>query len=171
MNKTPLIVFSAFLCLGLVSMSLPTGSGPVATTFGSPAEATSWVPTIAVSLGVTTGGIDDFPPDPAARHSRDECPYDNWITHGDGHKTRCPYCDPPWDQPAPSPDPDPPETRCQCEQPGYYCACEEEHGKCQCPRIPAEKKSVTSSQQQTSRRPGLFDALFRRSRFSKECST
>jgi len=168
MNKTSAIVFSAFMCLGLVGIALPTAPESAPKTYGGKAGA-GWSPTISVSLGMATGGIDDFPPDPNARHSREDCPYDNWITHGDGHKTRCPYCDPPWD--APIPEPEPAETRCQCDRSGYYCACEEEYGKCQCPRIPAEKKDATSSKQKTKRRPSILDVLFGRSRSSRGCDT
>jgi hypothetical protein len=175
MNKATLAVFSVFLGIGGVGLLCPCKTAvpePTATAgYGSVAEA-SWIPTISVSLGMATGGIDDFPPDPAARHPRDECPYDNWITHGDGHKTRCPYCDPPWDGPTPpEPEPEPKETRCQCERPGYYCACEEKYGKCQCPRISGEKKETTSLQQPAGRKPSLLDVLFGRYRSNKECNT
>lgn len=30
------------------------------------------------------------------KHARADCPTNGWITHGDGHKTRCPDCDPPY---------------------------------------------------------------------------
>lgn len=30
------------------------------------------------------------------RHKRADCPVGGWITQGDGHKSRCPDCDPPY---------------------------------------------------------------------------
>lgn len=30
------------------------------------------------------------------KHARADCPTGGWVTHGDGHKTRCPSCDPPY---------------------------------------------------------------------------
>ena len=33
---------------------------------------------------------------PSTRHQRADCPVGGWITQGDGHKSRCPDCDPPY---------------------------------------------------------------------------
>lgn len=30
------------------------------------------------------------------KHARKDCPTGGWITQGDGHKSRCPSCDPPY---------------------------------------------------------------------------
>lgn len=42
----------------------------------------------------------DVPPGPAppvdTTHPRAQCPTGGWITHGDGHRTRCLDCDPPY---------------------------------------------------------------------------
>lgn len=39
-------------------------------------------------------------PDVVTKHKRADCPTGGWVTHGDGHRTRCPHCDPPWDSAA-----------------------------------------------------------------------
>lgn len=57
--------------------------------------------------------------------SKCPCKGTGTISHGDGHKTECPYH---------SEDPQPPEEHnCRCVAPGYLCACEDEYDKCSCP--------------------------------------
>lgn len=42
-------------------------------------------------------------------HDRAKCPTAGWVTHGDGHKTRCPDCRPTWEsQEEPKQEPVPP---------------------------------------------------------------
>ena len=62
------------------------------------------------------------------------CNGTGYITHGDGHKTKCP-CE--------SCECKPKDTvkekesfRCRCFAPGYVCACEDEYGVCECPKLP-----------------------------------
>lgn len=61
---------------------------------------------IGLELG-TSGSIPDpvviptpgpiVPVDPIdTTHPRNECPTGGWVTHGDGHRTRCPDCEPAW---------------------------------------------------------------------------
>lgn len=41
----------------------------------------------------------DIKPEPKDDgHPRDECPNGGWVTHGDGHTTRCPKCRPVYSQ-------------------------------------------------------------------------
>lgn len=49
----------------------------------------------AHSASLTPVPDPDINPDPE-KHSRANCPTGGWVTHGDGHRTRCPDCDPPW---------------------------------------------------------------------------
>lgn len=35
--------------------------------------------------------------DENTKHARSSCPTNGWITQGDGHKTRCQDCEPPWE--------------------------------------------------------------------------
>lgn len=50
-----------------------------------------------------------IPPAPVAKtHDRADCPTAGWVTHGDGHRTRCPDCVPAYgDEPATTPDASP----------------------------------------------------------------
>lgn len=60
----------------------------------------AWNAAIAAELAVLEiEPATVVPPGPApspTTHARANCPTGGWITHGDGHKTRCPNCDPPW---------------------------------------------------------------------------
>jgi hypothetical protein len=52
---------------------------------------------IATSIATHAMQPDDGPVDPVdGKHAREDCPTDGWITHGDGHRSRCPFCDPPY---------------------------------------------------------------------------
>lgn len=55
------------------------------------------------------------PPDQLNEHARTDCPGQGWVTHGDGHRTRCPNCRPVWpaeqETPAPGPPALPPPAR------------------------------------------------------------
>lgn len=51
---------------------------------------------IATSIA-THGMVPDVPVGPVdEKHAREDCPTGGWITHGDGHRSRCPFCDPPY---------------------------------------------------------------------------
>lgn len=58
----------------------------------------------ALLAAITSTTVDALPvaPEPTATHRRADCPSDGWITHGDGHRTRCPNCDPPWTEEGPT---------------------------------------------------------------------
>jgi hypothetical protein len=124
------LVFVVILAAGSVA-----GSGaPSASSKGS------WIPVIAVQLAVASleekdvVPSDDLKPHPDV----DKCPCKGTgvIKHGDGHETPCPYHGA-----------DGRQKRiwgCQCDKPGYYCACAEKYEKCSC------TKSTT-----VSSRPGV----------------
>jgi hypothetical protein len=53
----------------------------------------------AAVLGVgasTTPIVVPAPVVPSTSHARADCPTGGWVTHGDGHRTRCVDCDPSW---------------------------------------------------------------------------
>lgn len=65
----------------------------------------------AVSVGTAIVYNNTHKPDvspDSERHARDKCPTGGWITHGDGHKTRCTLCDPPWTSSDEAPKEEPP---------------------------------------------------------------
>ena len=50
---------------------------------------------IAWTNAIANQATPDGPgPDDDETHAREDCPTGGWITHGDGHKTRCPFCRP-----------------------------------------------------------------------------
>ena len=161
MNRTFTVLLVAFAGLGFGSVCydafLPKSAAATKQLDAGPYNPDhGWTPTIAVSLGIATGDIADFPPDPSARHPRDECPFDHWIIHGDGHKSRCPYCDPPWDQPPTS---EPEAISCQCVEPGKtYCACVEAYDQCSCPKSKKGDEEQASCVQR--KQPGFLARLF-----------
>ena len=46
-------------------------------------------------VGIKENQDDTVVPN-STKHPRADCPNGGWITQGDGHKSRCPECDPPW---------------------------------------------------------------------------
>jgi len=92
-----------------------------------PSSCINWVPTSSVQLAVASLEEKHVPgPDVVPHPDKDKCPCKGTgvIVHGDGHKTECPYHGK-----------DVVEHKCKCDVPGYYCACEEEYGKCSCPAL------------------------------------
>jgi hypothetical protein len=89
-------------------------------------DTTDWSPTISVSLAMAT--LDSVTPDTAPEPDPDpaKCPCKGTgvITHGDGHKTPCPYH-------GEDSEPDVPH-RCQCDTRKTYCNCVAAYGKCSC---------------------------------------
>lgn len=60
-----------------------------------PTAQHDWTDQIAVSLAKHTSQSDSVPVGPTDEtHNRSDCPTGGWITHGDGHRTRCPDCRP-----------------------------------------------------------------------------
>ena len=60
-------------------------------------DADQYRPYVAAKLALVASTPAPGPvPDDNATHPRAECPTNGWITHGDGHRSRCPNCDPPW---------------------------------------------------------------------------
>lgn len=60
------------------------------------AEPVDFLPIILTSIGPASldGSTPSPAPTPSKYHKRADCPTDGWITQGDGHQTRCKYCQP-----------------------------------------------------------------------------
>lgn len=92
-------------------------------------DTTDWSPTISVSLAMAT--LDSVTPDTAPEPNPDpaKCPCKGTgvITHGDGHKTPCPYH-------GEDSVPDEPDVahKCRCDTKRTYCNCVASRGKCSC---------------------------------------
>ena len=108
-----------------------------------------WPPTISVSLGLATlaneTAPDVVPDDSPAPHpdvDKCACKGTGFITHGDGHKTPCPYH-------AKSAE----RASCKCDTKSTYCNCKNKYGACHCNK---------QTEVMRRRRPfmGLFDFLF-----------
>ena len=109
-------------------------------------NATDWSSTISVSLAVATLDNDNPvpPPDdtPEPNPDSDKCPCkgSGVITHGDGHKTPCPYHGEDR-EPAKPGDPH----KCKCDTQRTYCNCKEAYGKCSCEAIAANTSTTSRS--------------------------
>ena len=58
-----------------------------------------------LGIGPSPGPV--IPPAPVSRtHDRADCPTSGWVTHGDGHRTRCPDCVPAYGDETPQALPD-----------------------------------------------------------------
>ena len=120
-------------------------------------SATDWSSTISVSLAVATldspapPPLDDTPepdPDPA----KYPCKGTGVITHGDGHKTPCPFHGE--DSEPDKPDEPAEPHKCKCDTKRTYCNCKAAYGKCSC-----TARAVNTSTIQGPTRPSFLQRL------------
>ena len=80
----------------------------------------------------------DITPVPEPNPDAKKCPCkgSGWITHGDGHKTPCPYH---------SEKEEEKKYRCKCDTSRTYCNCVKAYGKCGC-----QKTEITSKEKSGS---------------------
>lgn len=92
MHKSVIVVTSIAVVLSLFSMAAPSDGAAEAEPMAS---CINWVPTVSVQLAVASLRADNVPsvPDLVPHPDVDKCPCKGtgFITHGDGHKTECPY--------------------------------------------------------------------------------
>jgi hypothetical protein len=123
-----------------------------------------WTPVIAVQLAAATLANKDVPPPPDDTPTPPDdtpkphpdvdkcaCKGTGVITHGDGHKTPCPYHGDTGER----------KWRCQCDKPGYYCVCIKTYGKCACDKstttsTTSDCANATTSRSDVSRRPSAL---------------
>tara|TARA_B100000809_G_C15020606_1_gene488296 strand:- start:119 stop:634 length:516 start_codon:yes stop_codon:yes gene_type:complete len=141
--KTAAIIFTSIsISAGILSFAIPaegvSAPPPIVV------QCINWVPTAAVQLAVESLVIDKkptpTPPDAIVPHpDKDKCPCKGTgtITHGDGHKTECPY-----HGKDNTPDPDP-SKRCRCVTSKTYCNCKKVYGKCRCPTTTSQADKAT----------------------------
>lgn len=90
---------SLALVAGSLSVILVLAPAPAARKEMELPSSRNWTPVISVILAAEALKHDADGPDaaPDKYHEREDCPNDHWIVHGDGHRSRCPWCLPPWD--------------------------------------------------------------------------
>jgi hypothetical protein len=93
-------------------------------------------------------------PPPLGKHSRTTCPTSGWVTHGDGHKTRCPQCDPPWEAAPPPTDPVPPIKSYEDAVKAFDDMTDCPSGQCS-----PSSRAVRSEQYEQPARRGIFGRL------------
>jgi hypothetical protein len=153
MRNSAIVFTGVAVAFGVFSAIAPSAAVPIAVPRSS---CINWVPTISVQLGVSSLATKDpvDVPDLVPHPDKDKCPCKGTgvITHGDGHTTECPYHGA--DAPA--------AHKCKCDSPGYYCACEEKHGKCSCPALltrAQQKKAYMQAMKNSSWLSRLFLGL------------
>ena len=95
MNSMFAVFVVVLLVLGLVSSlgCIPPPPAPEHKTI-SPEDVRA-IFAVQFALAGMDKSVGPAPP-PTTKHARRDCPTDGWLTHGDGHRTRCKLCDPPW---------------------------------------------------------------------------
>jgi hypothetical protein len=89
------VVWSVVLSVTLLATGcIPTPDPPVKEDFRGHVAAT-----LALHVRPATKPVVIVPD--TGTHPRDKCPTGGWVTQGDGHRTRCTQCDPPWSSEAP----------------------------------------------------------------------
>jgi hypothetical protein len=155
MKKLAIVLTGIALLLVVIIASASVVSGV------APAQVShvKWTPVIAVQLAVATLANKDVPPPPddvpKPHPDVDKCACKGTgvITHGDGHKTPCPYHGDTGER----------KWRCQCDKPGYYCACIEKYEKCDCDKsttMSTTSSSDVSVRSDVSRRPSALKLFF-----------
>ena len=91
------------------------------------AYATNYRPYISTTLAKIITAKGAVPDDKV-----ELCDGSGWITHGDGHRTRCPGCKACKDRL---------EQICKCDTDTTYCDCINVHGKCYCKPKEAEQEA------------------------------
>jgi len=127
-----------------------------------------WAPVIATQLMTVSFVEEEVKPDVpdlAPNEDPDKCPCKGTgkITHGDGHKTDCPFHG---NQDSTSDAELPvcplnaegePVHKCKCDTDETYCNCEEVYGKCSCTaRGPSTKRQDSDESPRRNRRSRLF---------------
>ena len=142
MRNLAVIFTSAALSFGVLSAAFPGAAA--SPQVDPPSSCIKWVPTASVQLAAASLAADKPTPDPdpdpviVPHPDKEKCPCKGTgvIIHGDGHKTECPYHGKAVTKAT--------EHRCQCDRPGYYCACEKKYGGCQCPPLTTSKTEQSS---------------------------
>lgn len=144
--RTAAIIFTSIsISAGILSFAIPAEGVPAPPHIV--VQCVNWVPTAAVQLAVASLVVDDKPPTPpdeiVPHPDKDKCPCKGTgtITHGDGHKTECPYHGRD-STPAPTLDP---SKRCRCVTSKTYCNCKKVYGKCRCPTTTTQSNKSTQT--------------------------
>ena len=164
MRSSAIVFTSITVAFGVLAAAVP-GEQPVVA--DPPSACINWVPTSSVQLSAASLAAEKAPPTPAPdvvpHPDKEKCPCKGTgvIVHGDGHKTECPYHG--------ADAPEPPNRKCSCDQPGFFCACDEKYGECRCPTVEESSQADcddTRGRSSTKSRPrgGLFDWLLRYSK-------
>ena len=98
--KRDQFVIVAVVIVGLMLLWQPE-VGPPAIAEAEPVESDAGFAAAVLGMGAGSTPIVVPTPGPApepgpAKHSRSQCPTQGWVTQGDGHRTRCLDCDPPY---------------------------------------------------------------------------
>ena len=99
-NGRRILVLLAAIAGSSVVTGCPSPTPPT-TSSASVASSAAMTAHVATTLALHTVAENRPNPGPSpapSNHSRASCPTAGWITHGDGHRTRCPDCVPAWSE-------------------------------------------------------------------------